>query len=832
MTSKKYSLKLSGFTFRKALRENWVFVLLGTAFVLISFGGVFDIIHASFSPIYAETLKKTFTYCFAQFYDSIPPETIMSIPFVFVSAVLAIRLFWYVMNKAAVNVHFSIALNRGTLFASKFLAGITIITMSIIIPWIFIVIANIAFFGFYGKMLLAALYIVIKLLSASCYVFAVVALVMQIVGSMLETFVYSSVAILSPFMVNFTLSQFISTFIYGSPYTETLSDYDNEVLIFGKGLLNTNFTFVNFSRYLLPGASDNDVISLASERKELLYDPESFGMKLFGRPLVFLAVIAVITAAAYFCARHRKAEKAGFMGTSPLMQGFCVVVVGSFLAALFNHIVCGMDLPFRKMVIISIIGGIVIMAVGYTVVELIVLRSFKRYRKRIKYLLAEIAVFLLICLLMLSALPVGSVKIPDASDIKSADIVINGQEVYASNIYYGYSYGSFVRTKDKLRLDAQLMSKGERTLFEGFTDKADIDKILSVNGRLASLKNDSVSKFYGGENEHSDKINAGIVIRYHLKDGKTSVRNYKYATLGILEEILSLTNSGNIRKQVSDYVKNLVENAEILSTFSYNIGLVSPSYSRAVAPVAFMNKQVRRDLVEALAADILAGTMPLSGSSDAQFIGYVFMAGAPLADIPVTEYDEETGEPLVTGDMGNIEIITEKTDILENNVLAYPVYADMENTLNFLDSNGMTRFFKSDDKAVKVVYCKYTEPADVSRYENDTFTLWGESYSDRHFQYLWANQSEDELYYTAFGGEYAAIDYVGPTYEDIDEKDRVEIEDIMPENAVTVTQESELAKLQSAFRPRYSPIYDGYYAVMVLESGRVIFGYIPESLMK
>ena len=833
MTSKKYSLKLFRFTFLKSLRENWVFIPVGMLFVFIGFGEVFSLITVSVNPLRAEALRSTFNYCFAQFYDSIPPGTIMSIPFIFVSVVLATRLFIYVMNKAAVNVHFSLGLDRGKLFASKFLAGITIITLSTVIPWIFIVIVNLAFFGFYGKTIIAALYIVLKLLGASYYVFAVVALVMQIVGSMLETYVYSAVAVLSPYMVDFTVSQFISTFIYGSPYTERLQSYDREIVKFGGGLIDTDYRLISFSKYLIPGSSDNDLICIANERKEYLFDPALMGMKLFWRPLVFLAVIAAISLAAFVCAKHRKAEKTGFMGTSPLMQGFCVIVVGSFLAALFNHIVCDLDMPYGKMVLISLMGGVVIMTVGYTVVELILLRSFKRYKKRIKYLIAEIAVFLLVCLIMLSAVPVGGVSTPAADDIKSADIVINGQELYSNNLYYSYNYGSFVRTDDTIRLDAQLMTKSANILFEGFTDKADIGKILSANEKLASLKNASVSQVYGGENERADKIMANVMIKYHLRNGKTAVRNYKYATLEILEEILELTKSENVKKQVSDYALSLTENISMLSEFSYNIALVSPDYSRAVAPGAFMDKQLRDGLVKAVSADILAGTLPLAGSSESEFIGYIFISEMPLADIPVNEYDEQTGNAIVRESLGDIEIITAETDIFDNNVLVYPVYADMENTMNFINTNNLGRFFKSDDKAVKIVYCKYTEPSEFTRYDNDTFMLSGSSYSDRHFQYLWANDFEDVMSYLSIDNEYGYIeDGVTKPYEEIDEKDRVEIEDIMPDYAVTVTDEAQLAKLHSAFRPRYSACCDGYYAVMQLESGRIILGYIPASLIK
>ena len=92
---------------------------------------------------------------------------------------------------------------------------------------------------------------------------------------------------------------------------------------------------------------------------------------------VFFAVIILIAAAAMLLHSRRKAEKAGFMGTCPAAEGFCVVVVGTWMASLVSETLRSSEFSRGAVKVITAIAGIVIMAAGYTAADLFFTRSVK-----------------------------------------------------------------------------------------------------------------------------------------------------------------------------------------------------------------------------------------------------------------------------------------------------------------------------------------------------------------------------------------------------------------------------------------------------------------------
>ncbi|MBR0112617.1 MAG: ABC transporter permease [Clostridia bacterium] len=834
MTSKKYSADLSAFTYRRTFRSNLILSVLIAINIFMCFSGALNIIGAAADRDAARYLKATYTYFFRTSTDS--PDIMpfmLSIPFIFLCAGLAVSIFRYVMGKKSSNVYFSLGISREKLFVSNYCAGLSVIMLGIIVPLAACLIANGIFFGFSGKLLFAFVYILFKVFCAGVFVFTLTALVMQLVGSVIETVVYTGVLLAAPAMVNYTLSNMIGNFIYGAPYTPSgffENDGSGMFYVFGKNAIYSGLSMFDYPKYITPIGSDNLISFITSERKLSPNSASFYSIGEFKFPLVFALITSALAVAAYFCAKHRKAEKAGFMGTSPFVQGLCVLAVGPFLAMLAGNIftTSGMSFPAKRRLIILL--SIVIMAVGYTVVEMIVLRSFKKYWQRFNYLIAELGIFLLCCLVVISTLPVGSMKVPAAADIESASITVCSNDYDSMNGYTGPGYFN-----GGARIDVDCMGKDYIKLFEGFKDKEDIERIISVNEKLNALKNTKPDNTYGGDDEFTKTILSGIRIEYHLKNGKTKVRNYRNVTLGIIREIDELTKSDTMKNMIADSLETITDDNGIapLSSYQYNIALISPDMTRGVSPELFFDNDARENLVKALAADIREGTLPISRISASPLMGYIVMRSYAFPTYDGDVYTDD--DPPFAKPQGDIELIDnehEEMSFVFHEGASYPVYADMKNTVEYVKANGLDKYFTGGAKPVKIIYGKYSEPSEISREYFDSMIFSAINMSDRQAQLVWSEFNKDEIYYEYSDGLSAQVYY--PDYSvtdedtEIDEADRIDPEDMMPEGSTVVTDEAKIAELMSKVRLNCHLCYEGDYALIVFDNGRITYAYIPE----
>ena len=162
------------------------------------------------------------------------------------------------------------------------------------------------------------------------------------------------------------------------------------------------------------------------------------------------------------------------------------------------------------------------------------------------------------------------------------------------------------------------------------------------------------------------------------------------------------------------------------------------------------------------------------------------------------------------------------------------MYSDMKNTVEFIKANGLDKFFAGGAKPVKVIYCKYSEPSEISREHFDSLIFSAINMADSHAQLVWSEFLNNGNNYDYYDDYATQVYYPGESYPDesaeIDEAERIEPEDMMPGDSVIVTDEAEIAELMSSVRLTCNLCYEGYYAMIIFDNGRITCAYIPETL--
>lgn len=828
MTSKKSSTDSFLFTLVRELKSKFPVIILTGLFVLFAFSGVFNELScykeyiANQEPGMAQAVKESYKYVFYSSYESSEINMLFLTAISLVtSASLAVGIFRFMMAKNSTNVYYSLGISRSKLFSAKYLAGVIIMAVSVIVPMLICSIANAAFFGSSYELWYAFAYISLKVFGAMYYTYTVMVICMTLLGSYLETIVMGVVAVVSPTLICLTGSVFLSQLVYGSPvgsvynmgsgtYVKAFGDHfyygsSGNIPTFGKYLVPLNSTDVVselFSYRLIDGEFDANGIHIAAE----IYAGKNFIM-----PILFLVAVTLLAAFACFLHSRRKAEKAGFMGMSTVLEGYCVVVVGSYLASVIGEWVHSEVNANRTFVALTIlISGLVIMAVGYTVVDLICVRSFKAFRKRLKNLGIELLIFVVIFCVFAIGISGAFSKIPDKSEIESASITVSGAALCDSSqdmLDSAWQRADFFEY-GVMRLDHSLSQTTDYTSFvKGFDTDEDISAIINIHKQLIGIKNKKIANYYGTDGKDM-AYPSTIRIEYALKNGKTVTRNYFAATDEVSNAMIEIMDTDHYREVCAANITPGSMGYGAYTNMYLYVSLIPADFSSRTK-CADITGDVKRELIDALRLDILAGTLPLNYVAKTEMLGYIALRND--GDYTFT-YDED----------GNvIANLTEDKDIefnenyitFEGECALFPFCKGMENTLKFMQKYNLMDHFESKAKPVSVSYCTYEKKSLLDRGQNESVFICGKVayageplYEDPAFYDVASSYSYDGFYAAKTG--------------------------ILSDNAVTVTDAAEIDELMQAFRFRYPVSQQGYYCQVEYADGTFVYGYLPADLVK
>lgn len=810
MTSKKSSLNPFRFTYLRNIKGKWPVGVSVFIIIAVNCWEIFSVInqynYAIKNNLVSDPaiLKNEYKFIFNSYAnDSEIDWLFFEILLLFLAGILAIILFKYLLNKAEVNVTFSLGISRKKFFLAKYLAGATILSAGVILPMLVACVANVCFFGNSSALWISAGYISLKIISAMMWIFTCFALTMTLVGSVLETFIMGAVVTLSPAFISRICSALTAISANGSPYsfnTGLFSYFGGLVDMKGEPI-NTDITILDFSKYLTPMSADLN--------ESVLYLPKNVA---YDRPyvffsLVFLAAIIALAVLSALIVAKRPAEKAGFMGTSPVLQGFCVLTVGPWLGTLCVEIAKEGNLTtYRLLFVTFIIASLIIMAVGYSVVDLICIRSFKKYRSRIKYLLIECAIFAVLVGAFATVANIRYATVPKTEDVKSVSVSVSNAYAYSDMAYMRMG---FYDGDSGTRLDELLSTETiESVLIEDITDSDVIGKVIAMNKELKKCNNQKAGNVYNVSGFGNRVIPSRIMIIYTLRNGKQVKRAYNRMTdemlMTVSDDILTTeqareTAAYRLRSNVTRgydiaYVSPNGSSFTLSKAFSHNgMTPIKPGYySEGEEEAIVSENKAQKELYNAIALDILDGTLPLNMKSDEEIMGYIYNTSM-----------EET-------DLDEIDMITLDTSSL------FPVYPSMKNTLAVLEKYGEKDVFENTAHPVRITYTTYNSDTDFMDSENAGMV---------------GSMRVDKV---GKNGEIVLSDGVVYQYDGAFEGEYVHDYRVikMGEKTVTVTDPEEIAEIEKTVCFRSLTRYGGYYARMDYEDGYAVFCYIPSYNLK
>ncbi len=814
MTSKKSSLNPFRFTYFRNLKGKWPVGVSIFIIIAIKCWEVFsDISQYSYAirnklgNDWILNIKNEYTFVFNTYVDDSELDWMFfEILLLILACVLAVILFKYLLNKSEINVAFSLGISRTKFFLAKYLAGATLISAGVILPLFIACVGNVCFFGNSSALWISAGYFALKAISAMLWIFTCFALTMTLVGSVLETLVMGTVVTLSPAFISRICSVLMGVSANGSPYsfnTGVFSYYGGLNDMMGEPI-NTDVTLLDFSKYITP-LSANTYENVFYLSKDTVYDRPPV---LFS--LVFLAAIIVLTAAAALIVAKRPAEKAGFMGTSPVLQGFCVLTVGPWLSTVCVEMARENFTTVRLLFVTMIVSSLVIMAVGYSVVDLICVHSFRKFISRIRYLLIELAVFAVIVGVFAVVANIRYSPVPAAEDVKSVSVSVSDAYVYSDMTYMRMG---FYDGDNGTRLDELLsVEANESTLIDDITDSNVIGKVIEMNKKLKKCSNEKAGNVYNTSGFGTRVIPSRIMIVYTLRNGKQVRRAYNRMTdemlITLSDDILTSeqakkaaairVRNGVLRGYGVAYISPNGSSVTLSKAFTHNgLSPIKPGYyGEGGEETIISENKAQEELYNAIAKDIIDGTLPLNMKSDERIMGYIFSTG------------DSNWEP----DLHALKMISLEAGNL------FPVYPSMKNTLAVLDKYGERSMLENTAHPVKITYTVYNKDTEYMDAENAGMvgSLKVEKISKNGEIVL-----ADEVFYEYDGA------YEGETAYEY-HTEHIE----MGDKTVTVTDSAKIAELEKAVCLRSLTRYGGYYARMDYEDGSAVFCYIPSYNMK
>lgn len=784
MTSRKSSLDPFAFTYREMLRHRIYSAIPMTLLALFLFG---EVIPKYFSYRAALTagnvslagsIRKNVLFSFLTAGDGSVIVLAYSFVLLGIGLILALSLFGFMMLRPSANIQYSLGISRNKQFSARYLAGATVIAASVITPFFIITVANMLFYGNSKELWISFAYLCISYITVFLYSFTVFVFVMVLLGSIIESILIGAVCIFAPAMISNAVYALLSVMVYGSPrinsspFTYGLSF----ITPGGETVMSSGDKALRFTDFLFPALTGADSLNVLKATDYVFPPISAFA--------VALALVLLLACAAKYLHSRRKAEKAGFLGTCPALITFCTVVVGSFIASLIGQAFNSSDFSRGAVKAITVIAGAVIMAIGYTAVELIFTRSFREYRKRIWHLPLAICVFLAFVFVTGVVINGSYAKLPPAQDITSASISLPD-----SLSEYRFSNDT-VSESGYLPIDFLLAEQTHDRIVFDTASPEDFKDILEIN-RLALNPGGDERGYYT------------VRFEYTLKSGKKVERIYRDAGSAVLEKSVDLLSR-------EFYRKGTLEQLEGLKNQIYGPIMISPNLSSAVIPEGIFNDESKRaELFDCIEKDILSGGIPLDfkGGDLLGYIGYDL--NNPADGIRT---DNKTGYYVTSegGDGGDEETQTvlhgdlDYNRYYEGNVRfcelhVFPVFAGAKSTVAFLESNGLMKYLENKENFVKITYCRYKDGDKTP--PNDTSTgILSARWVGRDYSF--------DVYYADGTIETANTE--------------------MPPYAQMVTDKAEIIKLQKKLRALAYADDNGCFVKAEFANGNYVLAYMPE----
>lgn len=701
-----------------------------------------------------------------------------------VSILMGISLFRFITAKKTVNVYYSLGITRTNIFVSRFMAGLTLLFASSVIPVILSAIVSTVLIGTSSELFTVTLFTALSIFSTAAITYSVTAAVFSAVGTSIEGTVFTAVVMLIPTVFFYCLEAFGRTMLYGTPHALgyfQLHDgyYETVDMVYEYGLFNPLLYLVKLFDVEV-GYSELRVETLR-DMQEIKFD---FASELnFAVPLVWLAVAAVAFILGIAVYNRRKAEICGFLGMSPTLN-----FLGSFILGFgtFTVIVNSMD---TEKLTLACVLGFAAMAIIYLIFNLVITRAPERVFKSV-YLLGIQMLIMGVILVIFSFGGFGySSKIPKAEEVESVqvsgvaiDTLLSGDDSYIDSFYGFDESGDTPVFPNSLSPSA----------FGPYTSKEDINRALMLHTKLIEL---------GGKDLNDEKyINSSILIYYTLKNGKTLVRYYDKADIETLRLALNFYDS--------DFYDEIIEKSFLGEDDKWNNDIVNYNTSKVIAAKSSLkiehfdyldlNEEQYTQLKTAIVHDLQNMTAKQYYSPEKPAIGVLIFA---VNDWLGLEYDIEGS--FSKGELMDHTKLCGQLFAAESCSAGKTVFvtSDMVETLAFLTQNDLMKFFGTAD--VNEIEQITFRPAVIDR--DNWFYISGQ---DLTLNYFARNITAESQRYDRYESKYP----VGSRLIDQNK----------------ITDKAKISEIVSKAQLYYFAENNGYACYITYTNGETVEKYLPQ----
>lgn len=715
----------------------------------------------------------------------------------------ALKSFYYLLSKKQVNVYLSLGIKRNTMFTNRLVSGAIALFVAVFVPIFMVYVTNIVNFGMSAHLTKLFLYFVSLLFVCGLAGYTITSAMMMVSGNIFEAGIVSLALSFTPFCAISTLNSLAFSYLKG--YVTT-TGYSTMEQIFTPWTMAFN---MNEEFYYEPeNFSYSDIVDpqLILQLLERNATDEKFKVPVelsvdwgFVFPVVMWFVISlVLVGVTYYLFNKRQAEHANSLGKFPVSRAVVGTFVFSVITGVFTQWFAG-RYEFLPFFVVTVAVGLI----AYFLVQLILTRKPKIALKSMKWCGVLVGTLAVCCILINTAFLGTYNKIPEKADVKSVTI-----ETIALSIYGHYVYP---------------WEHGENYV-ESPTDES-IDVVLEV---FELLKNE--------KGKVTDDSLTSITLGIRDNDGKIKFRNFNiYSKETYLKYVQLVYDSDYFDAILKNYLlEDVPENPDYDSTgylkrynwiFSDNDMIIDTEEELKLI----------RDvdgLCEALYKDLSAMSVEDFFTNNKTPIGVL----AKCYDYPGTEpaYADRMHSP--QSEDYSLSYVIEDKEIAYDSLFTYalimdaiPVYAEMVNTVEFLNANG----YELTEESLTIKEVLYTDSS-LSLYDatklfaeanKDNYKGYGEwdDYYFEGYETLWF----DQTYFALYSNDRADY-FIDDLISEYDLLKKVY--DDAGHSLISVTDTEKVQEILDNTVSQYLVANDqGRYVYIVYEEGVMVCYYLPEA---
>lgn len=732
MTSQKSSISTFSFTFWSALKGTFVLPLINMIVITLAVpvSCFFAIKNYSNDNNYdymtglkIDEIKKVtdyYKYFIFNEFNAITFNVLIHISVIVLSILLGVMLFRFIASKKTVNVYYSLGITRKNLFVSKYLAGLLMLGVSIIIPFAACLLINISKFGSSPELWSAILYHILGYCALAFTAFSLTAAVFSGVGTIIEGITFSGILMLGPTVAIYGLQFLMSKLVLGSPYGHF---YDSPFQYQSNNALATKLSGFNPILFLF-----NNVTKIGALARENPTDKFVWTPPAYTDVILWFAIAAGLFLLGITVFQKRKAEICGFLGVNKWLNFTVTFLIGFFPLSI------AMSSPLP--IVTATLIGLAIFTVLYSIVDFALIRNIKEWAKGLYKLPIHLGISLLIIIVFATGLFGFSTRIPKIEDIKSvemASVTYSGVINPSPTTYYGYGDEDF------------LFSVGQSELIDDFRTAGDLKtitelhKILIDAGRLTPIQ--------GNVDIPVTQLikRPDIRISYQLKNGKTLSRYYDAVSVANLMAFLALDKTDryneiitqNLTQPITDKDStNVVSNKMVFQEDTSTIEIIPNTLN--VANQIELSPESRKLLLAAINKDLIGQTV-----EDRFFPKTPSMGAIRFSANKEGGWDDGSRD---------LDLADEMFGLVDNASASIVITTDMKNTLAFMKDNDLMTLFdipqNTDFIGARVIPAVLPDSGPYYYYSNS---------ASLHFMGGWSKMAFD---YGGFGGTYQVTDKV------------------------------------------------------------------------